>query len=66
MKPKYKRVFVQYAKKAHKLVQLAIEDAVALVCDSRDIGELKVGDLTRLLERLLHGCARHQECDLVA
>ncbi|MEO5344338.1 MAG: type II toxin-antitoxin system RelE/ParE family toxin [Gammaproteobacteria bacterium SHHR-1] len=45
MKPNYKRPFAQYVKKAHKPLQLAIEDAVALVCGSPDIGELKVGDL---------------------
>ena len=44
MKPNYKRPFVHYIKKAHKPLQLAIEDAVELVCDSPDIGELKVGD----------------------
>lgn len=37
---------MQYIKKAHKPLQLAIEDAVALVFDSPDIGELKVGDLS--------------------
>lgn len=45
MKPNYKRPFAQYVKKAHKPLQLAIEDAVALVCSSPDIGESKVGDL---------------------
>ena len=45
MKPNYKRAFAQYVKKAHKPLQLAIEDAVELVCDSPGIGELKVGDL---------------------
>lgn len=45
MKPNYKRPFAQYVKKAHKPLQLAIEDAVALVCGSPDIGEPKVGDL---------------------
>ena len=45
MKPNYKRPFAQYVKKAHKPLQLAIEDAVGLVCDSPEIGELKVGDL---------------------
>jgi len=45
MKPNYKRPFAQYVKKAHKPLQLMIEDAVELVCDSPDIGELKVGDL---------------------
>jgi hypothetical protein len=28
MKPNYKRAFAQYVKKAHKPLQLAIEDAV--------------------------------------
>ena len=45
MKPSYKRPFAQYVKKAHKPLQLAIEDAVGLVSDSPDIGEPKVGDL---------------------
>jgi hypothetical protein len=45
MKPNYKRPFVQYVKKAHKPLQLAIEDAVELVCETPGIGELKVGDL---------------------
>lgn len=45
MKPNYKRPFAQYVKKAHKPLQLAIEDAVELVCGSPNIGEPKVGDL---------------------
>jgi len=45
MKLNYKRPFAQYVKKAHKPLQLAIEDAVELVCESPEIGELKVGDL---------------------
>ena len=45
MKPNYKRPFAQYVKKAHKSLQLAIEDAVWFVCDSPDIGEPQVGDL---------------------
>ena len=45
MKSSYKRPFAQYVKKAHKPLQLAIEDAVELVCESPEIGELKVGDL---------------------
>lgn len=45
MKPNYKRPFVQYVKKAHKPLQLAIEDAVEVVCEMPDVGELKVGDL---------------------
>jgi hypothetical protein len=46
MMSNYKRPFAQYVKKAHKPLQLAIEDAVELVCLSPEIGELKVGDLT--------------------
>lgn len=45
MKPNYKRPFAQYVKKARKPLQLAIEDAVTLICDTPEIGELKVGDL---------------------
>jgi len=45
MKQNYKRPFAQFVKKAHKPLQLAIADAVELVCESPDIGELKVGDL---------------------
>ncbi len=45
MRSNFKRPFVQYVKKAHKPLQLAIEDAVEAVCETPDIGELKVGDL---------------------
>lgn len=45
MKPNYKRPFAQSVKKAHKPLQLAIEDAVELVCETPGIGELKAGDL---------------------
>lgn len=45
MQSNFKRPFAQYVKKAHKPLQLAIEDAVELVCDTPDIGELKTGDL---------------------
>ena len=41
----FKRPFAQYVKKAHKPLQLAIADAVDLVCEVPEIGELKVGDL---------------------
>lgn len=41
----YKRPFMQFVKKAHKPLQLAIEDEVDLVCNTPDIGEAKVGDL---------------------
>ena len=42
----YKRPFAQYVKKAHKPLQLAIEDEVEVVCETPHIGEAKVGDLT--------------------
>ena len=42
----YKRPFVQFIKKAHKPLKLAIEDAVEDVCADPDIGELKTGDLS--------------------
>jgi plasmid stabilization system protein ParE len=41
----YKRPFMQFVKKAHKPLKLAIEDAVDLVCDNPDIGDAKVEDL---------------------
>lgn len=45
MKPNYKPPFGKFVKKAHKPLQLAIEDAVDEVCDNPEIGEAKVGDL---------------------
>ena len=45
MKINYRRPFYQYIKKAHKPLQLAIEDAVELICQNPEIGESKVGDL---------------------
>jgi hypothetical protein len=41
----YKRPFNQFIKKAHKPLQLAIEDIVEAVCADPDIGEPKTGDL---------------------
>jgi hypothetical protein len=46
MKANFKRPFAQYVKKAHKPLQLAIEDEVGVVCETPDIGEAKVRDLT--------------------
>ncbi len=43
--PNYKPPFSRFVKKAHKPLQLAIEDAVEVVCDNPGIGEPKVGDL---------------------
>jgi hypothetical protein len=45
MKTNFKRPFAQYVKKAHKPLQLAIEDEVELICTFPEIGEAKVGDL---------------------
>ena len=45
MKSNFKRPFNEFVKKAHKPLQLAIEDAVEAVCEKPDIGEEKVGDL---------------------
>lgn len=45
MKPNYKPPFCRFVKKAHKPLQLAIEDAVDEVCSNPEIGEAKVGDL---------------------
>lgn len=45
MQRHYKRPFVQFVKKANKPLQLAIEDAVEVVCDAPLLGEPKVGDL---------------------
>lgn len=45
MKPNYKPPFNFFVKKQHKPLQLAIEDAVEVVCESPGSGEPKVGDL---------------------
>jgi hypothetical protein len=45
MKPIYKKPFAQFVKKAHKPLQLAIEDEVEAVCANPGVGEAKVGDL---------------------
>lgn len=45
MQKNFKRPFAQYIKKAHKPLRLAIEDEVEMVCETPEIGELKVGDL---------------------
>ncbi|WP_341645022.1 type II toxin-antitoxin system RelE/ParE family toxin [Thauera sp. SDU_THAU2] len=45
MRPSYKPPFSSFVKKAHKPLQLAIEDAVEDICGSPEIGEAKVGDL---------------------
>ncbi|MDO9144522.1 type II toxin-antitoxin system RelE/ParE family toxin [Rhodoferax sp.] len=51
METNFKRPFAQYVKKAHKPLQLAIEDEVDVVCDDPEIGELKVGDLAGIRVR---------------
>lgn len=45
MKPNYKPPFSRFVKKAHKPLQLAVEDVVEAICEDPEIGELKVGDL---------------------
>lgn len=45
IRPNYKPPFSRFVKKAHKPLQLAIEDAVDEVCSNPEIGEAKVGDL---------------------
>ena len=45
MKPNYKPPFSRFVKKAHKPLQLAIEDAVEEICENPEVGEAKVGDL---------------------
>ena len=46
MESNFRRPFAQYVKKAHRPLQLAIEDQVEVVCESPYIGEAKVGDLS--------------------
>jgi hypothetical protein len=45
MRPNYKRPFRDFIKKAHKPLQLAIEDEVVGLCGDPYKGEQKVGDL---------------------
>ena len=45
LSPNYKSPFSKFVKKAHKPLQLAIEDAVEEVCENPEVGEAKVGDL---------------------
>ena len=45
MQANFKRPFAQYVKKANRPLQLAIEDAVLLVCRTPGLGEFKTGDL---------------------
>lgn len=45
IKPNYKPPFSKFVKKAHKPLQLAIEDATEDVCANLEIGEAKVGVL---------------------
>ena len=45
MQANFKRPFTQYVKKAKRPLQLAIEDAVLLVCKTPGLGEFKTGDL---------------------
>jgi len=42
----YKKPFIQFVKKQHKVFRAVIEDEVNYICENTDIGELKVGDLS--------------------
>ena len=44
--PNYKSPFSKFVKKAHKPLQLAIEDAVKDICENPETGASKVGDLS--------------------
>lgn len=46
MRRNYKKPFAQFVKKAHKPLQLAIEDEVEELCAVPELGEAKTGDLT--------------------
>jgi len=43
--PNYKRPFRKFVRKAHRPLQLAIEDQVEVVCEDPTVGQVKVGDL---------------------
>jgi hypothetical protein len=45
MRANFKPLFRQFVKKAHRPLQLAIEDAVEDICAAPDLGEAKIGDL---------------------
>lgn len=45
MTPNYKPPFSRFVKKAHRPLQLAIEDVTDEICENPAIGEAKVGDL---------------------
>lgn len=49
MRANFKRPFIQFVKKAHKPLQLAIEDVVEAICANPDMGEAKVADLVGIL-----------------
>lgn len=49
MNRNYKSPFKLFVKKAHKPLQLAIEDEVDSVCENPAIGEPKKGDLAGIL-----------------
>jgi hypothetical protein len=45
MRQNYKPPFIKFVKKAHKPLQLAVEDEIENICLNPDAGEEKVGDL---------------------
>ncbi len=49
MRANFKPPFSKFVKKANRPLQLAIDDAVELICDQPEIGVLKQGDLSGVL-----------------
>jgi len=49
MRANFKLPFRQFVKKAHRPLQLAIEDVVEEICAAPDLGEAKVADLAGIL-----------------
>ena len=45
LKPNYKPPFSKFVKKAHRPLQLTIEDVIEGICAAPEIGEAKSGDL---------------------
>jgi hypothetical protein len=45
MRQNYKPPFIKFVKKAHKPLQLAVEDEIENICLNPEAGEEKVGDL---------------------
>ena len=58
--PNFKNPFSRFFKKAHKPLQLAIEDETEAICENPKIGEEKIGDLAGIsIHKFKFNC---QEC----